>query len=97
MQSLIIKATPDYTATRKPKNKIVRVIWEFIKSWYFEGFIMCCIIFNIFTMALTYETASNTYNEVLDDINLFFTSVFICELILKITALGFHGYFRFCY
>lgn len=55
---------------------------------------MSCIIFNIFTMALTYETASDAYNKILDNINLFFTSVFIFELVLKLTALGFHGYFR---
>ena len=46
-------------------------------------------------MALTYETASEKYLTVLDNINLFFTSVFILELILKITALGFHGYFSY--
>ena len=46
-------------------------------------------------MALTYETASTTYLNTLDNINLFFTSVFILELVLKITALGVHGYFSY--
>ena len=46
-------------------------------------------------MAMTYETATNTYTTVLETINYFFTGVFILEAILKIMTLGFHGYFKY--
>lgn len=50
---------------------------------------MSCIIFNIITMAMAYETAPDDYNLVLSNINLVFTSIFIGEAILKIFAYGY--------
>jgi hypothetical protein len=54
---------------------------------------MMCIILNIVTMAMTYDTSSLYYETILSNVNLFFTSVFISECILKITAYGIRGYF----
>jgi hypothetical protein len=42
-------------------------------------------------MAMAYEGSSSYYDTVLEGINLFFTSVFILETILKLTAYGFSG------
>jgi hypothetical protein len=55
---------------------------------------MTCIILNIVTMAMAVETASDKYNLVLTDINIFFTSVFIMESLLKMFAYGIRGYFH---
>jgi hypothetical protein len=42
-------------------------------------------------MAMSYEGSSEAYNSVLEKINLAFTSVFICETIIKILSKGFTG------
>lgn len=58
------------------------------------GFIvMVCIILNIVTMAMSYETAPTSYNDMLDWINLGFTVVFIFECAMKLVGYGFKGYF----
>ena len=44
-------------------------------------------------MAISYEGSSLEYNQILDNINYFFTSVFIIEATLKMIAFGF-SYFR---
>ncbi len=44
-------------------------------------------------MAINYEGSSLEYNEVLENINYFFTTVFIVEAILKLIAFGF-SYFK---
>jgi len=43
-------------------------------------------------MGLQYENASEEYSKVLENVNLFFTVVFIIEAILKIIGLSFKGY-----
>lgn len=43
-------------------------------------------------MAINYEGSSVFYNEILDNINFFFTTVFIVECILKHIAFGFSYY-----
>lgn len=49
---------------------------------------MLCIILNILTMAMAYDGSPALYDKALENINLGFTSVFICETILKIIAYG---------
>jgi len=53
---------------------------------------MICIVFNIITMALTYEGSPPSYDAILEDINYFFTAVFICECILKVIGMGHRAY-----
>jgi hypothetical protein len=52
---------------------------------------MICIILNIVTMGMDFEGSSDEYNDVLEKINLFFTSVFIFETTTKIIGLGLKG------
>ena len=59
---------------------------------WFEGFILCCIVLNIVTMAMSYEGAKAEYDEALENVNLGFTSVFIMETTFKIIAYGFVGF-----
>ncbi len=49
---------------------------------------MLCIIFNIIVMACVFEGSDEIYNIVLDDLNIFFTSVFIFEATCKLIAYG---------
>lgn len=44
-------------------------------------------------MAMGYEGSSNNYEEILININLLFTAIFIFEALLKIITFGIKGYF----
>ena len=57
MQRFILKAQPNYE--KPPTNKYLLKCWKIINSWVFEATIMVCIILNIITMALDYETATD--------------------------------------
>lgn len=92
MQKLILKAKPNYE--KPPTNKILLKCYNIINSWYFEGTIMLCIVLNIFTMAMSYETASDQYTETLEYINLGFTCVFIFEAAFKIIVFTFSIYIK---
>jgi len=54
---------------------------------------MVCIICNIFSMAMGYETSPTAYDSILTNINLGFSCVFISECIIKMIAYGINGYF----
>ena len=45
-------------------------------------------------MAMVYESASKSYLETLDDINFFFSIVFLVECIMKFIAFGVGGYLQ---
>ena len=77
-----------------PNNKIKQFFFKIIQNRIFDSFVMFCIISNIFTMAMPMEGSSAQYNNILDNINLFFTGVFMMELTLKMTALGITTYFK---
>ncbi|MCB9207625.1 MAG: ion transporter [Ignavibacteriales bacterium] len=92
IQKLVPTANPDYQFFMVPSHKINVFFYKIINYKYFDLIIMVCIVFNIVTMALSYETSSTSYNTILDNINYFFTAVFILECILKFLGLGFRGY-----
>ena len=54
---------------------------------------MACIILNILTMAMGYDTSTSYYDYIIKQINLGFTIVFISECLLKLMGYGFFGYF----
>ena len=53
---------------------------------------MISIVSNIVTMALIYEGSPAEYDQKLEKVNLFFTSIFMVELVCKLIALGFKGF-----
>lgn len=65
-----------------------------ISHWGFEAVVYFCILANMLAMAIAYDQASDAYNEVLDNINLCFTCVFVLEAALKLFGLTVKGYFR---
>lgn len=87
-QKMIASAKTDFTSYLLPKNKYRIKINDIINHQKFEIFIMTCIVLNIVTMALTYEGSPASYDTVLENINYFFTSVFILECIMKFVGLG---------
>lgn len=91
---MILKSTPDFASIKQPENKFRYLVWKFCESTFLEVFIMACIILNIVTMAMAYETSPDDYDNIVKDINLFFTIVFMAEMVLKLIAYGFKGYFH---
>ena len=97
MQRMIILIKPDLRSG-PPQNKY-RLFFYRIVTWggmgsgtYFDLCIMAVIIGNIIFMALPYEGASNSYSNAINDINFFFTAVFIFECLAKSIGLGFRRY-----
>ena len=78
---------------KAPDSKFRYYIWVLSESTYLDSFIMLCIVSNIITMAMSYETSVPEYDNVLNNINLAFTVVFIVEFLIKIIAYGAQGYF----
>ena len=63
-------------------------IYEFCESDLLQTIIILCIIFNVITMAMAYEGSTILYNLILKDINIFFTTIFIVECVLKNISYG---------
>ena len=60
----------------------------------FNSIILGCLLVNVFSLSLNYFPEFNE-NRILaiDMINIVSTVIFICEMIIKISALGFKEYF----
>ena len=84
----MLQSKPEYHSIKPPDNYLRQKLWYVSESDGLESFVMLCIVLNIITMAMTYETATDEYNNVLNNINLFFTSVFILEAVMKLFAYG---------
>ena len=89
---MIIGVKAEFAANKIPKNRFPRFIYKIVTNKIFETFIMVCIVLNIVSMGLTYEGSPPSYDLILEDINYFFTSTFILELILKLISYGFEGF-----
>lgn len=92
IQRLVPFSKPDYQYYLLPTNKISISVYKLINYKYFDLIIMICIVFNIVTMALTFEGSSKSYDKILENINYFFTGIFIIECLLKFIGFGFNGY-----
>ena len=77
IQKLILRTSPDFKLNQEPTTKFRKFFNNIIKNSYFEIFIMVCIIFNILTMAITYDGSPPEYDQTLENVNLFFTAVFM--------------------
>ncbi|XP_061892790.1 voltage-dependent P/Q-type calcium channel subunit alpha-1A isoform X15 [Entelurus aequoreus] len=79
-----------------PKNKLSFQyrMWEFVVSPPFEYTIMAMIALNTIVLMMKYDGASETYEGVLANLNIVFTSLFSMECVLKIIAFGVLNYFK---
>ena len=59
------ESEPDYASVRPPSNKIRRIVWEFCEGSILDTVVMICIILNIITMAMAYETSTKKYDEMI--------------------------------
>ena len=86
-QGFLIKVKP-LSKTMTATNRIRLYFCKIINSSYFDVFLVFCISANIIVLSLNYEGSTNTYDTTLENINYFFTGIFIIEFIIKIIALG---------
>ncbi|KAI4877779.1 hypothetical protein NFI96_032999 [Prochilodus magdalenae] len=63
-------------------------MWEFVVSPPFEYTIMAMIALNTIVLMMKYYGASDTYEKMLGNLNIVFTSLFSLECVLKIIAFG---------
>uniref|UniRef100_A0A4W6ENS3 Voltage-dependent P/Q-type calcium channel subunit alpha-1A n=1 Tax=Lates calcarifer TaxID=8187 RepID=A0A4W6ENS3_LATCA len=79
-----------------PRNKLSfqYKMWEFVVSPPFEYTIMAMIALNTVVLMMKYDGASDTYEDVLGNLNIVFTSLFSMECVLKIIAFGALNYFK---
>lgn len=90
---LLESCKPEYSTYHIPTNKFLNLAYRIATSKQFEYLTMVFIVLNMLEMALHFEDASELYNRILDAFHILFTSFFILESIVKITGLGFMGYF----
>ncbi|KAL7861238.1 hypothetical protein AOLI_G00175870 [Acnodon oligacanthus] len=69
-------------------------MWEFVVSPPFEYTIMAMIALNTIVLMMKYYGASDTYEKMLVNLNIVFTSLFSLECVLKIIAFGALNYFK---
>lgn len=92
MQKLILNAKPKDPFIFAPKAKFSKFFQRIITNKFFDPIIMVAIVLNIVVMAMSYEDSSLSYQDLLDNVNLVFTVIFMLEMVLKLLALGPKGY-----
>nr|QFP39652.1 voltage-gated calcium channel subunit alpha 1-like protein [Tridacna squamosa] len=76
-----------------PKARWQYKMWWAVTSQAFEYIIFGLIMVNTVALAMKFHGQSQTYSQVLDYLNMFFTAVFTLEFILKLAAFRFKNYF----
>ncbi|XP_015766470.1 PREDICTED: sodium channel protein type 5 subunit alpha-like [Acropora digitifera] len=76
----------------RPKNKILKKIYDAVTSETFEIFILGIIMLNMSVMMWQHYGQSKAISDALQVFNWFFTLVFILEAVMKLAALR-HHYF----
>ena len=88
IKRLILTAAPDYETTNVPKSEWRKKFHDLVTSNPFDAIIMSCIMLNMVQMACLHENQSSSFTWFLDFTNYIFTTVFIIEACLKLTAFG---------
>nr|XP_015204427.1 PREDICTED: voltage-dependent P/Q-type calcium channel subunit alpha-1A [Lepisosteus oculatus] len=96
------RACIDFAISAKPltrhmpqnKQSFQYRMWQFVVSPPFEYTIMAMIALNTIVLMMKYNGASLTYESVLKNLNIVFTTLFSMECLLKIIAFGILNYFR---
>lgn len=76
-----------------PKARFQYKIWWFVTSQYFEYTIFVLIMINTLTLAMKFYGQPQLYTDVLDVLNIVFTTVFALEFVFKLAAFKFKNYF----
>ena len=91
----VYKAQSDYETWVMPEKGSIRFyLREFADSTFLDNFIMGCIVLNMISMAMNYDTSDPKYDQALTIVNYIFTGIFIAECLLKLIAYGIIAYFH---
>jgi membrane-associated HD superfamily phosphohydrolase len=75
-------------------NCLVKFFYKLVTHHFFNFIIFCLIIFNTVVLASDDYPQSKEKQRVMLYLNVFFTWVFVLELILKVVGLGIVNYFK---
>ncbi|XP_012056925.1 PREDICTED: voltage-dependent calcium channel type A subunit alpha-1-like [Atta cephalotes] len=89
-----IKARPFERYMPKERNSIKYKIWRIVISTPFEHFIMILIVLNAILLMMKFYQQSDSYENMLKYMNMFFTGIFTVECVLKIAAFGVKNFFK---
>ncbi|KAG5324513.1 CAC1A protein, partial [Acromyrmex heyeri] len=84
----IIQARPLERYMPKERNSVQYKIWRIVVSTPFEYFIMILIVLNAVLLMMKFYRQSESYENMLKYMNIFFTGMFTIECVLKIAAFG---------
>ncbi|KAG5316037.1 CAC1A protein, partial [Pseudoatta argentina] len=84
----IIQARPLERYMPKERNSVKYKIWRIVVSTPFEYFIMILIVLNAILLMMKFYRQSESYENMLKYMNIFFTGMFTVEGVLKIAAFG---------
>ncbi|GMR47449.1 hypothetical protein PMAYCL1PPCAC_17643 [Pristionchus mayeri] len=76
-----------------PRNRFQYRVWWFVTSRAFEYVIFLIIVLNTLSLACKHYPSGDSFDHILDTLNLIFTGVFAFEAFFKIIALNPKNYF----
>lgn len=76
------------------QQKIRKPLLDLVKTKYFAGFMSLCVLINVSALCYDHYGISQEDSSNLDNINIVFSFLFLCEMILKILGFGFIEYSR---
>ena len=79
---------------RAKTNCLYRVCLTIVNSNIFLRFINLVIIINTVLLALDHDPMEESFESVLEKLNLVLTFVFIIEMIIKLIGMGLPAYFK---
>ncbi|GCC24939.1 hypothetical protein chiPu_0003342 [Chiloscyllium punctatum] len=96
------RACIDFAISAKPltrympqnKQTFQYKMWRFVVSPPFEYFIMAMIAINTVVLMMKFYNAPESYDRMLQYLNILFTFLFSMECVLKLIAFGILNYFR---
>ncbi|XP_038637781.1 calcium channel, voltage-dependent, N type, alpha 1B subunit, a isoform X4 [Scyliorhinus canicula] len=96
------RACIDFAISAKPltrympqnKQTFQYKMWRFVVSPPFEYFIMAMIAINTVVLMMKFYNAPDSYDRMLQYLNMLFTFLFSMECVLKLIAFGILNYFR---
>jgi len=91
-QRAVFQEVPEYIM-KPPENPLRAQVFSFVETKAFSNFIFVMIILNVAVMASAHYGMSSDFEQMLENLNILFTVVFLIEAILKITGLGW-SYFK---
>lgn len=77
-----------------PTKGIRLYCYNIVNSYYFDRFIILCIILNVVLMSITFNGINYDIVKTILIINYVFLIIFNLEIILKIIGLGINFYFK---